>query len=77
MDPYKVLHLEPGADKQVVKRAYFRLVRQYRPEEEQKNLKKSEKLTNICRKSPIRMLPKGLRRYLKNSDIPIIRFWNG
>ena len=39
MDPFKVLHLEAGADKQAVKRAYFRLIRQYRPEEEPEKFK--------------------------------------
>ncbi|MDF2907866.1 MAG: hypothetical protein K0R34_3187 [Herbinix sp.] len=32
MNPYKVLQLEPGADKQAVKKAYFKLIRQYSPE---------------------------------------------
>jgi preprotein translocase subunit SecA len=32
MNPYKVLQLEQGADKQAVKKAYFKLIRQYPPE---------------------------------------------
>lgn len=32
MNPYRVLQLEPGADKQAVKKAYFKLIRQYPPE---------------------------------------------
>lgn len=33
-DDYKVLGLMPGADKQEIKRSYFKLVRQYSPEKE-------------------------------------------
>ena len=32
MNPYKVLQLEPGADKQTVKKAYFKLIRQFTPD---------------------------------------------
>lgn len=39
MNPYKVLQLEPEADKQDVKKAYFKLIRQYPPEKEPEKFK--------------------------------------
>ena len=39
MNPYKVLQLEPGADKQAIKKAYFKLIRQYPPEKESEKFK--------------------------------------
>lgn len=32
MNPYRILQLEPGADRQAVKKAYFKLIRQFPPE---------------------------------------------
>lgn len=39
MNPYKILQLEQGADKQAVKKAYFKLIRQYPPEKEPEKFK--------------------------------------
>ena len=52
MDPFKVLHLEAGADKQAVKRAYFRLIRQYRPEEEPEKFKEIREAYEYLQEAP-------------------------
>lgn len=65
MNPYKVLQLAPGAEKQEVKRAYFKLIRQYTPEKEPEKFKEIREAyeylqeeTNLANVQKVLQLPR-------------------
>ncbi|MFA9466250.1 MAG: DnaJ domain-containing protein [Velocimicrobium sp.] len=65
MNPYKVLKLDPDADKHAVKKAYFKLIRQYTPEKYPEKFKEIREAyeylqeeTNLVSMQKVQAVPK-------------------
>ena len=46
MNAWEILGIEPTSDKKTIKRAYAKLLKQYHPEEIQRNLNRFKRLIN-------------------------------